>query len=96
MADDFLKKFENLAGKLSLDPKKDGDLKKAIDDVTKAFKSESDDYSKKLKVAVATIGKKKKDISDKNQKKALEQLETLADEDLALRFDFKDASTSPS
>jgi hypothetical protein len=96
MADDFQRKFEGLANKLTLDPKKDSDLKKALAELSKALKSESDDYSSTLKDTLSVVGKKKKDAKDKDQKKLLEQLESLADDDMAKRFAFKDASSSPS
>ena len=96
MADDFKKKFESLADKLKIDPKKDSDLKKAIADVTKDLSKQADDFDKTLKSFVSALGKKLKDTKDKDEKKIIGQLDSLANEDLANRYQFKDTSSAPS
>ncbi len=96
MADDFKKKFESLADKLTIDPKKDADLKKAIADVSKAVQKEADDFDKTLKSFLSAVGKKMKDTKDRDEKKVLGDLETLANDDMAKRYAFKDTSGSPS
>ena len=96
MADDFKKKFESLADKLTIDPKKDSDLKKAIAEVSKAVQKEADDFDQTLKSFLSALGKKKKDAKDKDEKKIIEQMETLANDDMAKRYAFKDTSTSPA
>lgn len=96
MADDFKKKFETLSDKLKIDPKKDSDLKKALTEVSTGLKKEGDGFDKTLKSLVSVLGKKKKDAKDKDEKKAIEQLEALASEDVTKRYTFKDNSTAPS
>lgn len=96
MADDFKKKFESLADKLKIDPKKDSDLKKAIAEVGKALQKEADDFDKTLDSFLSALGKKKKDTKDKDEKKVIDQMEALANDDMDKRYAFKDTSTSPS
>jgi hypothetical protein len=96
MADDFKKKFESLADKLKIDPKKDGDLKKAIAEVTKDLSKEAEDFDQTLKSFLSALGKKMKDTKDKDEKKVLDQLDTLANDDMAKRYAFKDTSSAPS
>lgn len=96
MADDFKKRFESLVDKLKIDPKKDGDLKKVFSDVSKAVSKEAEDFDSTLKSLLSALGKKKKDAKDKDEKKVVEQLEALAQEDMDKRYAFKDTSTSPS
>lgn len=96
MADDFKKRFESLVDKLKIDPKKDSDLKKVFADVSKAVSKEADDFDSTLKSLLSALGKKKKDTKDKDEKKIVEQLEALAEDDMDKRFGFKDTSTSPS
>jgi hypothetical protein len=96
MADDFKKKFESLADKLKIDPKKDSDLKKAIAEVSKDLSKEAEDFDKTLKSFLSALGKKLKDTKDKDEKKILDQLDTLANDDMAKRYAFKDTSGAPS
>ncbi len=96
MADDFKKRFESLVDKLKIDPKKDGDLKKVFSDVSKAVSKEAEDFDSTLKSLLSALGKKKKDAKDKDEKKVVEQLEALAQDDMDKRYVFKDTSTSPS
>lgn len=96
MADTFGKQFSNLADKLKIDPKKDGDLKKALDGVTKAIQKEADDIHDTLKKALDSLGKKKKETKEKDEKKNLEAIETLVKADIDKRFTFKDKSGSPA
>lgn len=96
MADDFKKRFESLVDKLKIDPKKDGDLKKVFSDVSKAVSKEAEDFDSTLKSLLSALGKKKKDAKDKDEKKVVEQLEALAQDDMDKRYAFKDTSTSPS
>lgn len=96
MADDFKKRFESLVDKLKIDPKKDNDLKKVFADVSKAVSKEAEDFDSTLKSLLSALGKKKKDAKDKDEKKVVEQLEALAQDDMDKRYAFKDTSTSPS
>ncbi len=96
MADDFKKKFESLVDKLKIDPKKDADLKKSIADVSKGVQKAADDFDQTLKSFLSSLGKKKKDAKDKDEKKIIDQLEALANDDMAKRFAFKDTSGAPS
>ena len=95
MADTFGRQFSSLADKLTIDPKKDGDLKKAIDGVTKALRQESDDMHDVLKKALDSLGKKKKDAKD-DDKKTVTAMESLVKTDIDKRFSFKDKSGTPS
>ncbi len=95
MADTFGKQFSSLADKLKIDPKKDSDLKKALDGVTKAFQKESDDMHDALKNVLDSLGKKKKDAKDDDKKTVL-ALESLVKTDIDKRFTFTDKSGSPS
>jgi hypothetical protein len=96
MADDFKKKFESLADKLKIDPKKDGDLKKAIADVSKDLSKQAEDFDKTLESFLSVLGKKKKDAKDKDAKKTMDEIEALAKADMDKRYAFKDTSSAPS
>jgi hypothetical protein len=95
MADSFGRQFSSLAGKLKIDPKKDGELKKSLDGLIKALEKESDDVHDALKKALDSLGKKKKDAKD-DEKKTVVALEAMVKTDIDKRFSFKDTSSSPS
>jgi len=95
MADTFGRQFSSLADKLKIDPKKDSELKKALDGVTKALQNESDDIHEALKKALNSLGKKKQD-SKEDEKKTVIALESLVKTDIDKRFSFNDKSDSPS
>lgn len=95
MADDFRNKLSKLEAKLNLDSK-DGDLKKALSQLDKSLKNKSADYAANVKSLLGSLAKKKKNVKDKDAKKAVEQMEAMAKEDMKKRLTDKDASTKPS